>query len=263
MISGAWGMSTVTKIYQDDWCCKIWWQTAGRIALRPLNRCFTISLERSQSKVILLTPRGLDRIDRDQANSKIECWCSFDSRIADCKYCWRRPCLSPPSNLHDWPTPICRSILSHIAGAMTANYSELTIWEVILPDTNVLLNAACTDLRMMLLQAGMGGLSFPSHSSPSYSIWVAWLALGIEKSRDLFHDSLISKETFWLQNRLERTESQWKELLNGVGLELEGFLVCGARWGGCHWRCEESQNLLRGISSKKGENQETMVGFLE
>ena len=59
---------------------------------------------------------------------------------------------------------------------MAPEYSRLIIREFILPDTNVPLYTACTDIRMMLLHAGM-----------------------------------------------ERTESQWKELLNGVGLELEGF----------------------------------------
>lgn len=78
--------------------------------------------------------------------------------------------------LHDWPTHICHTILSHIADAMTPNYSKLIIREFILPDTDVPLYTACTDIRMMLLHAGM-----------------------------------------------ERTEGQWKELLNGVGLELEGF----------------------------------------
>ncbi|KAM0801134.1 S-adenosyl-L-methionine-dependent methyltransferase [Usnea florida] len=80
------------------------------------------------------------------------------------------------SILHDWPTPTCRIILSRIADAMTPNYSKLIIREFILPDTDVPLYAACTDVRMMLLHAGM-----------------------------------------------ERTESQWKELLSDVGLELEGF----------------------------------------
>ena len=59
---------------------------------------------------------------------------------------------------------------------MTASYSKLIIREFILPNTGVPLYTACTDIRMMLLHAGM-----------------------------------------------ERTESQWKELLNEVGLELEGF----------------------------------------
>ncbi|CAF9933610.1 MAG: hypothetical protein ALECFALPRED_005639 [Alectoria fallacina] len=80
--------------------------------------------------------------------------------------------------LHDWPTPICRTILSHVADAMTPNYSKLIIREFILPDTNVPLYTACTDIRMMLLHAGM-----------------------------------------------ERTESQWKELLYEVGLELGGFWI--------------------------------------
>ena len=78
--------------------------------------------------------------------------------------------------LHDWPTAVCHTILSHIADAMTPNYSKLIIRDFILPDSNVPLYTACTDMRMMLLHAG-----------------------------------------------LERTESQWKELLNEVGLELEGF----------------------------------------
>ena len=78
--------------------------------------------------------------------------------------------------LHDWPTPICRTILSHIAHAMKPKYSKLIIRDFILPDTNVPLYTACTDIRMMLLHAGM-----------------------------------------------ERTESQWKELLSEAGLELEGF----------------------------------------
>ena len=78
--------------------------------------------------------------------------------------------------LHDWPTSICRTILSHIADAMIPDYSKLIVRDFILPDTNVPLYTACTDIRMMLLHAGM-----------------------------------------------ERTESQWKELLNGVGLELVGF----------------------------------------
>lgn len=78
--------------------------------------------------------------------------------------------------LHDWPTPICRTILGHIVDAMTPNYSKLIIRDFILSDTNVPLYSACTDIRMMLLHGGM-----------------------------------------------ERTESQWKELLNDVGLELEGF----------------------------------------
>ena len=59
---------------------------------------------------------------------------------------------------------------------MTPDYSKLIIREFILPDTGVPLYTACTDIRMMLLHAGM-----------------------------------------------ERTESQWIELLNEVGLELEGF----------------------------------------
>ena len=59
---------------------------------------------------------------------------------------------------------------------MLPDYSKLIIRGFILPDTNVPLYTACTDIRMMLLHAGM-----------------------------------------------ERTESQWKELLNGVGLELVGF----------------------------------------
>ncbi|CAD6581108.1 MAG: hypothetical protein ASARMPREDX12_000360 [Alectoria sarmentosa] len=80
--------------------------------------------------------------------------------------------------LHDWPSPICRTILSHVADAMTPNYSKLIIREFILPDTNVPLYTACTDIRMMLLHAGM-----------------------------------------------ERTESQWRELLNEVGLELGGFWI--------------------------------------
>ncbi|KAF6237991.1 hypothetical protein HO173_004192 [Letharia columbiana] len=57
--------------------------------------------------------------------------------------------------LHDWPTAICRTILSHIADAMTPNYSKLIIREFILPDTNVPLYTACTDVRMMLLHAGL------------------------------------------------------------------------------------------------------------
>lgn len=80
--------------------------------------------------------------------------------------------------LHDWPTPVCRTILSHIADAMTPNYSKLIIRDFILPDTNVPLYTACTDIRMMLLHAG-----------------------------------------------LERTEGQWKELLDQVGLELGGFWI--------------------------------------
>lgn len=59
---------------------------------------------------------------------------------------------------------------------MTPNYSKLIVREFILPDTGVPLYTACTDIRMMLLHAGM-----------------------------------------------ERTEGQWIELLNEVGLELEGF----------------------------------------
>ena len=59
---------------------------------------------------------------------------------------------------------------------MTPNYSKLIIREFILPDTRVPLYTACTDIRMMLLHAGM-----------------------------------------------ERTESQWKELLSEVGLDLTGF----------------------------------------
>ena len=68
--------------------------------------------------------------------------------------------------LHDYPTPICRTILSHIADAMTPNYSRLIIREFILPDTKVPLYTACTDIRMMLLHAGMGKLSFPNHCFP-------------------------------------------------------------------------------------------------
>lgn len=59
---------------------------------------------------------------------------------------------------------------------MTPDYSKLIIRDFILPDTNVPLYTACTDIRMMLLHSGM-----------------------------------------------ERTDSQWKALLNEVGLELEGF----------------------------------------
>ena len=80
--------------------------------------------------------------------------------------------------LHDWPTATCRTILSHIADAMTANYSKLIIRDFILPDSNVPLYTACTDIRMMLLHAG-----------------------------------------------LERTEGEWRGLLDEVGLELEGFWV--------------------------------------
>lgn len=61
---------------------------------------------------------------------------------------------------------------------MTPNYSKLIIRDFILPDTNVPLYTACTDIRMMLLHAG-----------------------------------------------LERTERQWKELLDQVGLELGGFWI--------------------------------------
>ena len=39
---------------------------------------------------------------------------------------------------------------------MTPNYSKLIIREFILPNTNVPLYTACTDIRMMLLHAGMG-----------------------------------------------------------------------------------------------------------
>ena len=56
--------------------------------------------------------------------------------------------------LHDWPTSICRTILSHIADAMTPNYSILIIRDFILPDMSVPLYTACTDIRMMLLHAG-------------------------------------------------------------------------------------------------------------
>lgn len=80
--------------------------------------------------------------------------------------------------LHDWPTATCRTILSHIADAMTPNYSKLIIRDFILPDSNVPLYTACTDIRMMLLHAG-----------------------------------------------LERTEGEWRGLLDEVGLELEGFWV--------------------------------------
>ena len=61
---------------------------------------------------------------------------------------------------------------------MTPNYSKLIVRDFILPDTNVPLYTACTDIRMMLLHAG-----------------------------------------------LERTECQWKELLDQVGLELGGFWI--------------------------------------
>lgn len=59
---------------------------------------------------------------------------------------------------------------------MTPNYSKLIIRDFILPDMNVPLYTACTDVRMMLLHAG-----------------------------------------------LERTEHQWKELLDQAGLELGGI----------------------------------------
>ena len=99
--------------------------------------------------------------------------------------------------LHDWPTAVCRTILSHIADAMTPNYSKLIIRDFILPDSNVPLYTACTDIRMMLLHAG-----------------------------------------------LERTESQWKELLNEVGLELEGF-----------WAVERGgEGVVEAI--KRGQGQE-------
>lgn len=58
---------------------------------------------------------------------------------------------------------------------MMPHCSKLIIREFILTDTNVPLYTACTDVRMMLLHAGM-----------------------------------------------ERTESQWKGLLEEVGLELGG-----------------------------------------
>ena len=64
--------------------------------------------------------------------------------------------------LHDWPTPKCRVILSRIADAMTPNYSKLIIRDFILPDTDVPLYAACTDVRMMLLHAGMEVCPFGS-----------------------------------------------------------------------------------------------------
>ena len=99
--------------------------------------------------------------------------------------------------LHDWPTAVCHTILSHIADAMRPNYSKLIIRDFILPDSNVPLYTACTDMRMMLLHAG-----------------------------------------------LERTESQWKELLNEVGLELEGFW--GVERGG--------EGVVEAI--KRGQGQE-------
>ena len=43
---------------------------------------------------------------------------------------------------------------------MTPNYSKLIIRDFILPDTDVPLYAACTDIRMMLLHAGMEVCTF-------------------------------------------------------------------------------------------------------
>lgn len=78
---------------------------------------------------------------------------------------------------------------------MAPNYSRLIIREFILPDTNAPLYTACTDIRMMLLHAGM-----------------------------------------------ERDESQWKELLNGVGLELEGF-----------WNAERGgEGVIEAVKRAKG-----------
>ena len=96
---------------------------------------------------------------------------------------------------------------------MTPNYSKLIIRDFILPDSNVPLYTACTDIRMMVLHAG-----------------------------------------------LERTESQWKELLNEVGLELGGF-----------WAVERGgEGVVEAI--KRGQGQEwvrrredqapMIVGFL-
>jgi hypothetical protein len=56
--------------------------------------------------------------------------------------------------LHDWPTPECRTILSHIAAAMKPDYSRLIIREFILPDTGVPLLGSCNDILMMVLLAG-------------------------------------------------------------------------------------------------------------
>ena len=61
---------------------------------------------------------------------------------------------------------------------MKPEYSRLIIRYFVVSDADIPLLAACTDLRMMLLLAGM-----------------------------------------------ERTESQWRQLLEGVGLEIVGFWI--------------------------------------
>ncbi|KAL8946004.1 MAG: hypothetical protein Q9222_007539 [Ikaeria aurantiellina] len=58
------------------------------------------------------------------------------------------------SILHDWPDRACRGILSNTAAAMEKGYSKLLIDELVLPDTNVPVRGAFSDLTMMAIETG-------------------------------------------------------------------------------------------------------------
>ena len=108
--------------------------------------------------------------------------------------------------LHDYPDPLCTTILTHLAHAMQPGYSRLLIREFILPETRVPLVPACNDLLMMCLHAGK-----------------------------------------------ERTERQFREILEGVGLQVTGV-----------WKGEEGEGVIEAVkpleNGAAGEGQVNGLG---
>ncbi|KAL9614479.1 MAG: hypothetical protein Q9167_001007 [Letrouitia subvulpina] len=56
--------------------------------------------------------------------------------------------------MHDWPNRACHEISNNTASAMREGYSKLLIDELVLPDCNVPLRGALSDIHMMAIESG-------------------------------------------------------------------------------------------------------------
>ncbi|KAI9669644.1 MAG: hypothetical protein M1831_007340 [Alyxoria varia] len=122
------------------------------------------------------------------------------------------------SVLHDWENATCRTILSNTKTAMKAGYSKLLINDFVLPDAlsaSSGSSVAHEPTSSKRTQPGRNGGNNATNDAD----------LGLLASSALFPASL-DIQMMALNQGIERTERQWRDLLGSAGLEVMGI------WGG-------------------------------